>query len=152
VGVGFGGMGVMFRQVSDVRWGRYHAQWWETKIDGIEVNTEYRNQIWQVYNEIFIGNMVGILPGLHKYDIIFFGDVLEHLEKEEAKSMLNIALTKANIAVIVTTPASFATNEEEAERFANSYEAHQCLIEREDLPPNATVEQYGNQQLIIIEK
>lgn len=151
-GIGFGGMGVLLRQVSDVRWGRVKPYTWKIKIDGIEINSEYRQYSWGVYNEVFIGDLKETLPKCRKYDVIFFGDVLEHFEKEDAIKLIEISLQKANKSVIITTPASFSGNEAEAERFDNPKEQHLCLLEDSDFPEGAIIEQYGGQKIIIIEK
>jgi hypothetical protein len=147
VGVGFGGMGVLFRQTMDVRWGRLKD--WHTKIEGIEIELKYKNNAWSVYNNVFIGDARDILPTLGEYDVIFFGDVLEHFEKKDALDLVKIAKNLAKM-VIITTPATFAGNEAEAERFDNEHETHKCLLLEEDLP-HFKCEQYGNQSLYIYE-
>ena len=51
-GIGWGGMGVLMRQVSDIRWGRMKKEEWEVIIDGIEIDKNYENNNWWVYNKI----------------------------------------------------------------------------------------------------
>ena len=62
------------------------------------------------------------------------------------------AIKKANNMVIITTPASFADNKDEAIRFANPHEEHKCLIDESFYPKDAIVSEFGNQKLIIIKK
>ena len=149
VGVGFGGMGVLFRQTMDVRWGRVSWETWQTKLDGIEINPLYKNYVWDVYDKVHYGDAKDVLPNLGNYDVIFFGDILEHFEKQDALDLVKIAKNLAK-TVLITTPQGFAGNEAEAERFGNPFEEHKCLIEDEDFP-EAIIEKYGNQKLIIIQ-
>jgi len=151
-GIGFGGMGVLMRQVSDIRWGRIFKKDWEVQLDGIEINVAYENKNWWVYDDVKFGDISEILPRLSNYDVIFFGDVLEHFDKETALKLIDTALSKANKSVIITTPASFSGNEAEAERFNNNAETHRCLLEITDFPPDAIIETYNNQRVIILEK
>ena len=152
IGIGFGAMGVLFRQICDIRWGR--VQHWETIIHGIEIHDKYLNPIWQyAYNLVRIGEAIEQLPTMDKdYDLVFLGDVLEHLEKDRAKKLLDMCIEKAKKWVIITTPAEFHSNEEEARRFGNPYEEHKCLLEDKDFPEGSIIERYGGQKIIIIEK
>ena len=140
-GCGFGGMGVLFRQAMDVRWGRVRN--WTAKLHGIEINAEYRTPLHDyIYDHYQIGDMCEILPRigsgdctgfLAHYDVIYFGDVLEHLEKSAALRLIDVAKGKASL-MIISTPAAFASNTAEAERFHNPHEEHKCLLEPGDLP------------------
>ena len=152
VGIGWGGMGVMFRQICDIRWGRLHL--WETLIHGLEINREYSNPLWvTVYNHVYIGDISQTMPQTEgHYDIIYLGDVVEHFEADKAKWLIEEAVKKANNMVIITTPASFADNKDEAIRFANPHEEHKCLIDESFYPKDAIVSEFGNQKLIIIKK
>lgn len=147
LGIGFGGYGVLFRQTMDVRWGRVKENEWTATLHGVEVNNEYQNPAWDVYNIVHIDRIEKFLPFAEKYQLIFFGDVLEHFPKEEALKLIEIAKERADF-IIVTTPNTFAGNEAEADRFHNHHEAHQCLIEGQDMP-GFTREQYDNQQIFI---
>lgn len=150
VGIGFGGMGVLFRQVMDVRWGRVKKENWTTKIFGIEIEPNYRNDCWNVYDWIGIGDAREEILKFDDVDVIFFGDILEHFEKQDALDLVKVSKNIARM-IIITTPASFAGNEAEAERFDNEHEAHKCLLTEEDLP-DFTSEQHNNQKLYIWRK
>lgn len=74
---------------------------------GIEIFPFYINKfgLTDLYNEILIGDIydfsVGnIEGGLPEGDLIIFGDVLEHLEKERALKVLQIALEKYSHVII----------------------------------------------------
>jgi len=151
-GCGFGGMGVLFRQTTDIRWGRYEH--WETIIHGIEIQERYRNPIWQyVYNMVRIGDALLELPQMPQdYDLVFLGDVLEHLEKDRALKLLNECINKAKKYVVITTPIEFHDNIAEAQRFGNPHEEHKCVLEDTDFPEGSVIEQYGSQKIIIITK
>lgn len=150
VGVGFGGMGVLFRQTMDVRWGRVRSETWETTLDGIEIDEDYENKCWDVYSNVFIGDVRELITKLDKkYDLIFFGDILEHLEKNDALELVKIAKNISK-TILITTPQNFSGNEAEAERFDNEYETHKCLLEDSDFP-DAVIEKYGGQKLIILQ-
>lgn len=110
VGVGFGKWGHLFREYTDIveaerEPGRYFRQNWRVRIDGIEAFADYITDMHRfIYNNLYIGDATKLLPSLPTYDIIFFGDVIEHLAKAEGLQLLTEALQKARRAVIVTTP------------------------------------------------
>jgi len=149
VGIGFGTIGVLFREVTDIRWGRYKK--WKTRIDGIEIFKKYKNPIWKyIYNKIKIGNALTEVPKMPMYDVIFLGDILEHLEKKESLKLLSECIRKAKKYVIVTTPTTFRDNPMRVLMFNNPYEKHRCLLEDKDFPENSIIKHYGLQKLIII--
>lgn len=151
VGVGFGGNGVLFRQYTDIRWGRYKK--WKTRIDGIEIFKKYKNPIWKyIYNKVIIGDAFYKIQKLPNYDIIFLGDILEHLEHSSALTLLNNCIKKANQFVIISTPATFRNTLTGVILHNNPYEAHRCFLEDIDFPADSIIEQFGAQKLIIISK
>lgn len=148
LGIGFGGYGALFRQTMDVRWGRVTKESWQATLDGVEISEEYNNPLWEMYNTIHVGDIAMELPAMEKhYQLIFFGDVLEHFPKEIGLKLIERAKDLASF-IIVTTPNTFAGNEAEAERFHNDHEAHQALIEETDLP-GFTRELFDNQQMFL---
>ena len=149
IGCGYGGMGVLFRQVMDVRWGRVDKKDWKTIIDGVEINGAYRNPCWDVYNYMTIADIREVLPSFRKFDVIFFGDVLEHFKKEDALDLIKVACNLGK-SVIITTPQNFSGNEAEAERFGNPNEEHKCVLEDEDFPKGSIIEKYGGQKFVLI--
>ena len=77
IGVGFGKYGFLSREYLELGDGRQKYNDWKIQIDGIEVFTEYLTPIHKfIYNEIFEGNALDILPTLKtKYDLILLIDV-----------------------------------------------------------------------------
>lgn len=151
VGIGFGGNGVLFRQYTDIRWGRFKK--WQTRIDGIEIFKKYKNPIWKyIYNKVIIGDALYKIQKLPNYDIIFLGDILEHLEKYQALILLKESIERANQYVIISTPATFRDSSVGVILHKNIYEEHKCFLEDEDFPEGSIIERYGNQKLIIISR
>jgi len=108
VGIGFGSMGVLFRQYTDVRLSErnpesYHS--WPTKIDGIEVFEWYRNPVWQVYTNVFIGDALQVLDTLGKYDFVYCGDMIEHLSMEDGYKLLDKMMEHTTNWIHVATPS-----------------------------------------------
>jgi len=110
VGVGFGKWGYLFREYTDIvesehDSGRYAKAGWKTTIDGIEGFERYLHPAHQfTYDEVHVGTVQEILPTLRVYDIVFFGDIIEHLMLDEGQAVLREAISHARKAVIITTP------------------------------------------------
>jgi len=130
VGVGFGKWGHLFREYTDILEAerdpaRYEREHWQVRIDGIEGHAEYITEMHHfLYNHIYVGDARKLIPSGETYDLIFMGDMLEHLEKEPGYQLLNDALEKAKRAVIVTTP-KFETAQ--TDLCANPLERHHSL-------------------------
>lgn len=108
IGIGFGSMGVLFRQNTDVRLSErnpesYHS--WPTRIDGIEIYEWYRNPVWQVYSNVYIGGALEVLDTLGKYDFVYCGDMIEHLSKEDGYKLIDKMLEHSNGWVEIATPS-----------------------------------------------
>jgi 2-polyprenyl-3-methyl-5-hydroxy-6-metoxy-1,4-benzoquinol methylase len=93
VGAGMGKWGLLFREYLE-GWHhhRYKRDRWQVKIDGIEIFGDYI-QDWHraIYDSIVPGDVrrvfTGDLMGLH-YDLIFMGDVIEHMPKQDGWKLL----------------------------------------------------------------
>ncbi len=119
IGVGFGSKGVLFREYSDI-WDR-NLKDWKTIIDGVEIFEEYLNEIHKkIYNNIHIGNILDIIDTLGDYDLIYMGDVIEHISKPEALDLLEKLKAKGKIVIIVT-PEDIGN---QGTVFGNENEAH----------------------------
>ena len=111
VGVGFGKWGHLFREMTDIAassddFTRYCRSGWKCKIDGIEGFEPYLTDMHRfLYDQIHVGNMLEVIKTLGNYDVIFMGDVIEHVEKDQGLQFLRDALDHANKAVILSTPA-----------------------------------------------
>ena len=119
IGVGFGKYGVLFREWCDARFGRIKRDDWKTKIHGIEIFDGYRNPAWSVYDQVFIGNIIG-MP-LPPFDFIFAGDVIEHLQKEQGFMLLELIKKVTNKCCVVVVPLG---SQPQDELFGNPAEAH----------------------------
>ena len=130
VGVGFGKWGHLFREYTDILEAeqdpaRYERRHWQVRIDGIEGFAAYVTEMHRyLYNEIHIGDICEVLPRLPSYDVVFLGDVIEHLERPRGEQLLRDAVAHAAKAVIVSTP-KFETAQEDL--CANELERHRSL-------------------------
>lgn len=135
VGVGFGKWGHLFREYTDINEAendpaRYQRRHWRVRIDGIEGYAAYLTPMHRyLYNHLHVGDASALLKRLPRYDLIFLGDVIEHLEKAAGLRLLRGAFKMANKAVIVTTP-KFETGQ--AGLCGNELERHRSLWSAED--------------------
>jgi hypothetical protein len=130
IGIGFGKYGVLCREILDVYHGRFNKEQWSTIIDGIEVFGQYRNSLWDVYTNIYIGDALDILSkNSNQYDLIICSDVLEHFDKIEGHRLINLCLEKAKM-IIINTPRIFLG---QGEVFGNIHETHRSLWKPKDL-------------------
>jgi hypothetical protein len=138
VGVGFGKWGHLFREYTDINEAendpaRYQRRNWRIRIDGIEGYAAYLTPMHRyLYDQVHVGNAIALLSRLPHYDLIFLGDVIEHLEKEDGLRLLRNAFKRASKAVIVTTP-KFETGQ--ADLCGNELERHRSLWSAADFEP-----------------
>lgn len=129
IGIGFGKYGVLCREILDIYHGRFDKEQWCIKIDGIEVYEKYRNSLWDVYNNIYIGDALDILNKSNsQYDLIICSDVLEHFDKESGHKLINLCLKKSEV-IIINTPRKFM---EQGDVLGNIYETHLSLWKPKD--------------------
>ncbi len=130
VGIGFGRWGFLLREYLDI-YGRvgYNKEDWQVKIDGIEVWAKYilphHNYL---YDNIYIGDCVEILPILSDYNLIIMTDVLEHIEKERGKNFLNTLCKKGQKCILQVPLGDW----KQGLIFDNPYERHLSVWEKED--------------------
>jgi hypothetical protein len=100
-----------------------------TNIDCVEVFEQYviDYRLNEKYNNVFVGDVVKLEINFNDYDLIIFGDVLEHIEVESSKNLLN-KLLKQNLIVAIPFES------EQGEHFGNSHEIH--------LQPDLTLENF----------
>ncbi|WP_016953212.1 methyltransferase domain-containing protein [Anabaena sp. PCC 7108] len=123
IGVGFGRWGIVAREFLDVWYGKVHPVNWTLRIDGIEAfepNIEDYQKYF--YTNIFLGDAKEKIYDLDDdYDLIIFGDVLEHFTKEDGENLLKISLKKSRY-VVVAVPLD--EDWEQDEMYENLYEKH----------------------------
>jgi len=130
VGVGFGKWGHLFREYTDILEAehdpaRYQRENWQVRIDGIEGFPQYLTGMHRyLYNEIHIGDARVLIRGLPVYDLVFMGDVLEHMDKADGQRFLQDAFARAHKAVVITTP-KYETDQ--ADLCGNELERHRSL-------------------------
>jgi len=135
VGVGFGKWGHLFREYTDINEAendpaRYQRKNWRVRIDGIEGCAAYVTPMHRyLYDHLHLGDACELLRKLRQFDLIFLGDVIEHLEKSAGLRLLRDAFKKANKAVIISTP-KFETGQ--ADLCGNELERHRSLWSADD--------------------
>jgi len=107
-GIGFGLWGHLLRQYLDVWSGRNQRPQWTTRIDGIEIDANrVQPHSYHLYSNIYIGDIREEVPRracATAYDIILFGDVIEHLPKGDGIALLRTATALAIDLVVVRIP------------------------------------------------
>ncbi len=102
VGVGFGRWGILFREFLET-WdhGIYDGDW-NITIDGVEIFPDYIREYHKFfYTAVYINNALDYLRSMEKeYDLINFGDVLEHMDRAEGEVAINTALDKSRFVLI----------------------------------------------------
>ena len=145
VGCGFGKYGLLFREALEVSKGRYFKGDWVVRIDALEVFKSYITPVHKfVYDNLFIGDVVNF--EFVDYDLIFFGDVLEHLDKEVALQVVDRASRGHN--VLIVTPNGFY---EQGAWFGNEHEVHKCGFSSSDFERfNGSVLKFGIMMVVFI--
>jgi hypothetical protein len=107
-GIGFGLWGCLLRQYLDVWFGRIQPYEWRTRIDGIEVDpARVQAHARLLYTDILIGDIRDVVPRRAtevRYDVILFGDVIEHLPKHDGRALLDVAASLAGKLVVARIP------------------------------------------------
>jgi hypothetical protein len=107
-GIGFGLWGCLLRQYLDVWPGRIRPEQWRVRIDGIEIDaSRVQPHARQLYTEILIGDIRQVVPiraAEVGYDVILFGDVIEHLPKADGRVLLEEAVRLAGSLVVARIP------------------------------------------------
>lgn len=128
IGVGFGKYGFLSREYLELFDGRGKFWDWKIIIDGIEIFQDYITPLHKVvYNKIYIGNVMDILPTLEKqYDLILLIDVIEHLNFDEGEKLIEMSQQHAK-NIIISTP-KYAI--QQPEMFGNPYEVHKSFYKK----------------------
>lgn len=147
-GIGFGLWGALLRQYLDVWSGRIQPSEWTTRIDGIEIDGKrVLPHARHLYSEIFVGDIRELVPrrgAEQHYDVILFGDVIEHLVKEDGLALLAAAVRLAGDVVVVRIPLGDGWRREGREApdhhrsrwYATDFSGYACNVRQYDF--------YGN--------
>lgn len=127
IGVGMGKFGVLVREYTDIWYRRLEREDWQTKIQGIEIFEGYRNSLWDIYDDIKIGDATVLIDQMPNYDLILMTEVLEHMPKEVGKLMLAKCMKKCSTFIF-----SF-TNSPQDTAFGNVNERHVSQWQESDL-------------------
>ncbi|WKX68839.1 class I SAM-dependent methyltransferase [Streptomyces sp. XD-27] len=154
-GIGFGLWGGLLRQYLDVWSGRVQPSQWATRIDGIEIDEKrVQPHARHLYTEILVGDIRRLVPSRaaqYSYDAILFGDVIEHLPKDDGRLLLDAAAGLCPL-VVVRIPLGDGWRREGREEpdhhrsqwYASDFTRYPCTVREYDYFGNP----YG---LIVIE-
>jgi hypothetical protein len=133
VGIGIGKWGLLVREYTDV-WNhqRFYRSEWQTTLVGVEIHSAYKNPVWDVYTEIYLGNAITELPRIFekhpRFDLIVMIDVLEHFQKEDGLNLIKLFPEHASNVLI-----SYANIDQSGIR-DNPFEDHVSRWTPEDFP------------------
>jgi SAM-dependent methyltransferase len=131
IGCGFGRWGFLSRELLDVWDGRTYRNNWKIRIDAVEIFEQYITPLhYHIYDNIYVENVLSILPNLDTYELIIVGDLLEHFEKEQAVRFLEIVQKKAKKAVLLIVPLGNYWPQQEMN--GNIWEAHRSVWMRSE--------------------
>lgn len=134
IGVGNGKWGYLFREYLDI-YGKgdiWRKQDWKVQIDGIEIYAPYVDEnpcLKRIYNNVYIGDACDIFPALGNYDLVIFGDILEHVQKEKGAVLLNQILEKSKMLILSVPLGDWRYNF----KGENKAESHVSVWEEEEL-------------------
>lgn len=132
IGLGFGTWGFLCRTHLDVFPGRVQPEAWQTRIDGVELFEPYIQAHQRaLYDNIRIADVRQAVQDIDSYDLIIAGDVIEHLDKEDACEVLDALYAKAKRALLVNIPIG-DTGWEHGENHGNPGELHRSAWFPED--------------------
>ena len=115
------------REYLEVWSGQLYPEDWTRRIDAIEVFEPYTRLPWYklFYDNVYVGDIREQLDLLPEYDLVLFGDVIEHMEKEEGQSVLSRCRRW-----ILTTPGY---DSPQGAAFGNEHERHVSRWNAEDV-------------------
>jgi len=135
VGCGFGMWGFLCRTYLDVFQERFRPEDWQVRIDGLELFDPYIQAHQRaLYTSIRIADIRAAAETLDEYDLIIAGDVIEHLDKDDAERVLDVLYAKARRALLVNIPLG-ETGWEHPENHGNPGELHRSAWSVEDFLP-----------------
>lgn len=123
IGCGFGKWGFLMREFLDIFFERYDKSSWTARIDAVEVFQGYiLPHHAYIYNNVYVMRAEEYLPVMPNYDVIYLGDVIEHMEKPTALHFLRSLQAKYNKALLMAVP--IGRDWPQGEVLGNPFEAH----------------------------
>ena len=104
------------------------------RLDACEAFKPNAARILELYNDVFVGDIRRYEYGTG-YDVIIFGDVIEHMTVENASWVLTYAKCRTEQDIIVGVPFLYP----QGEIYGNPWERHI----QDDLTPEIFEERYG---------
>jgi SAM-dependent methyltransferase len=155
VGIGFGKLGFLAREYLDVRAAKhdlnlYRRENWKTRVEGIEIFPEYVGELQKLlYNQVHIGDVFEILPKLGRFDFVWIGDVIEHIEKDRGLKLIGELIEKSDRVFGLCTP--YGDTEQEGV-FDNPSERHLSGWTEKDFDawPNGEVYRLDGRKLLFL--
>ena len=137
VGIGNGKYGLLFREYIDGHeQGRavHDKTTWKVKIIGLEVFEKYITPVHRyIYDQIVVCDALHFFMDATEsegFDLIFMGDFIEHLEKDDGHKLLvhvgNVFLNKGGVILLSTPNFITCYNNPKCAVFGNHNEVHRC--------------------------
>jgi len=82
-----------------------------TRIDAVEAHVPYiaEHRLAALYDDVIGGDVCDLGPSsFDPYDVVILGDVIEHIEKDEALSLLD----RIRCRIVIATPVDFFQTDE----------------------------------------
>lgn len=145
IGIGHGKWGMLAREYTDIWNGNYFNH--QVQIHGIEIYEKYITQLQrEIYDHIHFGNVALLLGDFLRFDIVIWGDCIEHLPKKVGINILEI-LKEYHGVSFVTTPRKFMP---QGCVYGNVHETHVSHWTVEDLEPFGNVKDLNGTLLLEI--
>ncbi len=133
IGCGYGRWGILFREILDVLFERYEKRTWLTQIDAVEAFPEYLKDYHRhFYNHIYESPVQDLLPEIvtKKYDMVFAGDIIEHLDLDLGKNVVLQLKNSAQKLAIFSVPLG---DWPQGAVLGNEFEIHRATWTREHI-------------------
>jgi hypothetical protein len=132
VGCGFGRWGFLVREWGDVIYERFQKEQWKVRIEAVEVFQPYlAPHQHYIYDQIHVTTIEEYAKTMPRFDVIYMGDVLEHLEKSRGEALLTDLFAKCDQALIIAAP--LGDEWPQGAVCGNPYEAHRATWSKKDL-------------------
>jgi hypothetical protein len=117
IGIGYGYIGYMLRKIKKIR-----------RLDGIEIWYPYISDVkrHKIYDQIYIGDVLSEIAKIpnRTYDASIMLEVIEHIEKDRGKKILDELDRITKKFIIVSTPCSYFSS---SPWDSNHYQLHRSV-------------------------